>query len=57
MDTVDYKIGMLKKLKLYQQQGKKLISVYREDIPHLDTVLKKKLSRYMRFPEDGGKSG
>jgi hypothetical protein len=28
MDTADYKIGMLKKQKLYQQEGKKLISLY-----------------------------
>ncbi len=31
MDTADYKIGMLKKQKLYQQQGKKLISLYPKD--------------------------
>ena len=49
MDTIDYKIGMLKKLKLYQQQGKKLISLYREDKPHLEDVLKKKLERYVRL--------
>ena len=47
MDTVDYKIGMLKKLKLYQQQGKRVISLYREDKPHLEEVLKKKLSPHM----------
>ena len=46
MDTADYKIGMLKKQKLYQQQGKKLISVYREDKPNLDRILGKKLGRY-----------
>jgi hypothetical protein len=27
MDTADYKIGMLKKQQLYQQQGKRLISL------------------------------
>ena len=47
MDTIDYKIGMLKKLKLYQQQGKKLVSIYREDKPHLDEVLTRKLGKYM----------
>ena len=31
MDTTDYKIGMMKKQKLYQQQGKRLISLYPED--------------------------
>jgi len=49
MNTIDYKIGMLKKLKLYQQQGKKLVSIYREDKPQIDAVLRKKLSRYMRI--------
>lgn len=51
MDTIDYKIGMLKKLKLYQQQGKKLISVYREDKPELEQVLNGKLSRYVQLGE------
>jgi hypothetical protein len=31
MDTADYKIGMLKKQQLYQQRGKKLLSLYPED--------------------------
>ena len=48
MDTIDYKIGMLKKQKLYQQQGKRVISVYREDKPRLKQVLRKKLERYAR---------
>lgn len=42
MDTADYKIGMLKKQKLYQQQGKKLISLYPRDKPNLrDRILSK----------------
>ncbi len=49
MDTIDYKIGMLKKLKLYQQQGKKLISLYPEDKNNLDIILKSKLSKYIRL--------
>jgi hypothetical protein len=49
MDTIDYKIGMLKKLKLYQQQGKKLISLYPEDKNNLDIVLKRKLEKYMKI--------
>lgn len=49
MDTTDYKIGMLKKKQLYQQEGKRLISVCLEDKPHLNAVLKKKLSRYARL--------
>ena len=43
MDTADYKIGMLKKQKLYQQQGKKLISLYREDKLEMETALQSKL--------------
>ncbi|MFZ4396419.1 MAG: HEAT repeat domain-containing protein [Kiritimatiellia bacterium] len=39
LDTTDYKIGMLHKQKLYQQQGKRLISIYPADLPHLDTKL------------------
>lgn len=39
LDTTDYKIGMLKKQKLYQQQGKRLISLYPRDLPHLDERL------------------
>lgn len=35
MDTADYKIGMLKKQKLYQQEGKRLISLYPPDKPRL----------------------
>ncbi len=35
MDTADYKIGMLKKQQLYQQQGKKLVSLYPEDKPRM----------------------
>jgi hypothetical protein len=48
MDTADYKIGMLKKQKLYQQEGKKVISVYREDKPRLEHVLAQKLRRYIK---------
>ena len=39
MDTADYKIGMLKKQKLYQQQGKKLISLYPDDKPRLREII------------------
>jgi hypothetical protein len=45
MDTADYKIGMLKKQKLYQQQGKKLISLYPEDKPRLKQTLLDKLQK------------
>jgi len=47
MDTADYKIGMLKKQKLYQQQGKKLISIRRKDKPRLEQVLQQKLERHL----------
>ncbi len=39
LDTTDYKIGMLLKQKLYQQAGKKLISLYPADLPHLGAKL------------------
>ena len=44
MDTADYKIGMLKKQQLYQQQGKRLISIHPADKPRLDTLLRTKLA-------------
>lgn len=48
MDTADYKIGMLKKQKLYQQEGKRVISIYPEDKPTLDQVMQHKLGRYLK---------
>jgi hypothetical protein len=45
MDTADYKIGMLKKQQLYQQQGKKLISLYPDDKPTLRQTLLNKLEK------------
>jgi hypothetical protein len=45
MDTADYKIGMLKKQQLYQQQGKRLISLYPDDKPRMKTVLMDKLEK------------
>lgn len=39
LDTTDYKIGMLLKQKLYQQEGKKLISLYPKDLPSLNQKL------------------
>jgi hypothetical protein len=46
MVTAEYKIGMLKKQQLYQQQGKKLISLYPEDKPALRARLLEKLRQY-----------
>lgn len=37
--------------KLYQQEGKKLVSVEREDTDRIETVLEKKLSRHIRVPD------
>lgn len=45
MDTADYKIGMLKKQQLYQQQGKKLISLHPADKPCLRETLLNKLEK------------
>lgn len=45
MNTADYKIGMLKKQKLYQQQGKKLISFYPDDKPRIRDALLEKLEK------------
>jgi len=46
MDTADYKIGMLKKQHLYQQQGKRLISLYPADKPRIKEALLEKLEQY-----------
>ena len=45
MDTADYKIGMLKKQQLYQQQSKRLISLYPDDKPHMHRILLEKLEK------------
>ena len=47
MDTIDYKIGMFKKKKVYQMTAKKLISLYPDDCRNLDCVMREKLSRYI----------
>jgi len=43
MDTADYKIGMLKKQELYQETGKKLVSVYFQEFDRIEAVLAEKL--------------
>lgn len=54
MDTADYKIGMLKKQQLYQQEGKRVISLYPPDKPRLDTVLRAKLAYFgLHLPSPG----
>ncbi len=44
MDTADYKIGMLKKQQLYQQQGKRLISIHFSEKDQLEAILGQKLA-------------
>lgn len=51
LDTPQYKMSMYKKLTLYQQEGKRLISVYPEDLPTLDGLMKTKLCLYGFTPE------
>jgi len=48
MDTNDYKIGMLKKQNLYQQQGKKLISLYPKDKRYMSQIILEKLEKLGR---------
>ena len=49
MDTIDYKIGMLKKQKIYQLTSKKLVSLYPEDRQHLEVTMREKLGKYIKF--------
>ncbi len=46
MDFADYKIGMFKKKQLYQQQGKRIVSLYPEDKPRMREQLLAKLAKY-----------
>ena len=46
MDTPQYKMNMYKKQMLYQQEGKRLVSIYPADLPVLDQLLMSKLSLY-----------
>lgn len=46
LDTPQYKMSMYKKQTLYQQEGKRLISVYPQDLPGLDDLLTDKLRHY-----------
>ncbi len=45
LDTPQYKMSMYKKQTLYQQEGKRLVSVYPRDLPDLDSLLTAKLRR------------
>lgn len=51
MDTAEYKIGMLKKQKLYQQAGKRLISLHFQEKERLREILAAKLRLCIRQPE------
>lgn len=46
LDTPQYKMSMYKKQMLYQQAGKRLISVHPQDLPALDGLLTAKLRHY-----------
>ena len=48
LDTPQYKMSMYKKQMLYQQEGKRLISVYPKDLSFLDRLLSDKL-RFFGF--------
>jgi hypothetical protein len=50
LDTTDYVIGMNIKKKLYQQEGKKVVSVYPSDIPQLDRTLTEFLTKLGYHP-------
>ena len=52
MDTIDYKIGMLKKQKVYQLEGKRLISLHFSEKAKLTDVLKLKLHRFIKSAGD-----
>ena len=53
LDTPQYKMSMYKKQMLYQQEGKRLISVYPKDLPALDGLLTAKLHHFGFTPYDG----
>ena len=51
LDTPQYKMSMYKKQTLYQQQGKRLISIYPKDLSALDSLMHAKLRLYGFIPE------
>jgi hypothetical protein len=46
-DKLDYRIGMLEKQKLYQQAGKRLLSLYAHEKPRLRETLREKLRLFL----------
>ncbi len=49
--NLDYEIGMMEKKKLYQQAGKKLVSLYAREKRGLREALREKLGLHVRLPE------
>lgn len=50
LDTPRYKMSMYKKRMLYQQEGKRFISVYPKDLPVLNRLMTAKLRHYGFIP-------
>lgn len=50
LDTPHYKMSMYKKQTLYQQEGKRLISIYPTDLPRLGALMTKKLALFGYMP-------
>jgi len=46
-DKLDYRIGMLEKQKLYQQAGKRLLSLHAHEKPRLREALREKLKHFL----------
>jgi hypothetical protein len=49
-DNLDYQIGMMEKKKLYQQAGKKLVSLHAHEKPRLREALRDKLGQHAVTP-------
>jgi len=56
LDTPQYKMSMYKKQTLYQQEGKRLISIYPKDLAVLDRLLTAKLRLYGFVTDKGARS-
>ena len=56
LDTPQYKMSMYKKHMLYQQEGKRLISIHPQDLPALDEVIRAKLEVFGYFARRGARS-
>jgi hypothetical protein len=51
-DNLDYRIGMLEKLRLYQQAGKRVLSLHARDKPRIREVLRERLDLHLRLGTD-----